>query len=534
MAKRLLFEHLSNNNEDLASELTRICEDAAKIWAEQHLREYTVHGGPHSDQVEANLDSLTAHLQQTNEKLSSEEIFVLIAACHLHDIGMQLGVPDARQKHAEYAYDLILKSWVWIDTSERRVTLSIHDQNARVAIAKVARGHWTDFALQLPEADFLYGQARGRLKLLGVLLATADLLDTSAIRAGYFRGDHRLFDLPPLSELHQALHSLVVGYQIKPANPHVPDKLVFDLEWRDQTELVQEMSEWQLRWFSSQIRQTASELEKLSGGAIRWTTPWAQVTFRVPEGQMPKLSDAALRILRADLAAQRRIARDTFVDQFQHALKTPSTVLFVLPPDSTSDVKFVAEWCLAHVRSSADFLTAQVDVPSDVPMEIASIVASILEQWGQHLTVSDNKGALRKLTEFVEVSKDRNLVLLAKASETSTMLPILEVVLTDKIGGGTRVVLLIAPGDGPTVSSAKVSMVDLSTFTPDDVGRHLGKRYGYNPVDQGAMVSRMDHLGLLTSPGRVYTYIEEHCDRDSWQNRIEEIPPAKDMVVAAT
>jgi len=128
-------------------------------------------------------------------KLTAEEIFVLIAACHLHDIGMQLGLVDARENHAEYAHKLILYSSAQIGPEQRRVTLSISNPNARVAIAEVARGHWTDFALRLPEEDYIFENERGRLKLLGLLLATADLLDTSAVRAGYFRSAHRLFDL---------------------------------------------------------------------------------------------------------------------------------------------------------------------------------------------------------------------------------------------------------------------------------------------------------------------------------------------------
>src|ERR1700694_282458 len=135
MAKRRLFERLCESNKDLALALGRICDEAAEIWKSQNLREFTVHGGPHYSQVEANLDSLTINLEASTHPLSPEEIFVLIAACHLHDIGMQLGVPDAREKHAQYAYELILNSSVWVGPEHRKVTLPIQDWNARTAIA---------------------------------------------------------------------------------------------------------------------------------------------------------------------------------------------------------------------------------------------------------------------------------------------------------------------------------------------------------------------------------------------------------------
>jgi response regulator RpfG family c-di-GMP phosphodiesterase len=101
-------------NPELRGGLDQIFKEAQEIWAAQHLREYTIHNAPHYLQVEQNLDALTAYMQTTAARLSEEEIFVLLAACHLHDIGMQLGVPDAREKHAQYAFELILYSSAWI------------------------------------------------------------------------------------------------------------------------------------------------------------------------------------------------------------------------------------------------------------------------------------------------------------------------------------------------------------------------------------------------------------------------------------
>lgn len=161
MARRQLFELLSGSDNNLAKNLNRICQEAAEIWKSQNLREFTIHGGPHYFQVEANLDSLTVNLQASMHPLCPEEIFVLIAACHLHDIGMQLGVPDAREKHAQYAYDLILHSSVWLGRDQRKVTLPIQDTNARLAIAKVARGHWTDFACNCQKRIFFMVKYEG-------------------------------------------------------------------------------------------------------------------------------------------------------------------------------------------------------------------------------------------------------------------------------------------------------------------------------------------------------------------------------------
>ena len=85
MHKRELYEELDSSNVGLARALDQICSEADAIWEQQNLREFTVHGGEHYRQVESNLDCLTNRLQRSTNKLSPEEIFVLLSACYLHD-----------------------------------------------------------------------------------------------------------------------------------------------------------------------------------------------------------------------------------------------------------------------------------------------------------------------------------------------------------------------------------------------------------------------------------------------------------------
>src|SRR6185436_19204257 len=102
---------------------------------------------------------------------------------------------------------------------------------------------------------YIYGNGKGRLRLLGALLATADLLDLSPVRARYFRSTHRLFSLPSLSELHQTTHRLVKGFAIGPPDPLVPGDLRFTIDWRDDSQNTRMISDWVLHWFTSQWRQ---------------------------------------------------------------------------------------------------------------------------------------------------------------------------------------------------------------------------------------------------------------------------------------
>src|SRR4051812_8770674 len=104
MTARLLYHELRQYSPELGKELDTITDEALVLWQDQHLRTFTAHGKDHILQVEANLDSLTRGLQASPQKLQPYEIFILIASCYLHDIGMQLGEPDARAEHAEYAF----------------------------------------------------------------------------------------------------------------------------------------------------------------------------------------------------------------------------------------------------------------------------------------------------------------------------------------------------------------------------------------------------------------------------------------------
>ena len=298
---RLLYQDLCRSSPELGGELDAITKEALVLWQNQNLRTFTAHGADHILQVESNLDSLTSQLQKFQERLTPEEIFILLAACYLHDIGMQLGERDARENHAQYAFDLILNSYASHHGEERRVTLPIHDRNARQAIAGVARGHWTSFALELPSDDVIHGNTRGRLRLLGLLLATADLLDLSPVRATHFRSIHLLDQLDSVAELHQVKHESVKGFRIVSPDPRIPEALQYQLEWADDGPTTRMISEWELHWFSSQYEVVSGPLHSESGGRIRWHEPWISVTFRPPVGPPILLSESARRILEEEL-----------------------------------------------------------------------------------------------------------------------------------------------------------------------------------------------------------------------------------------
>jgi hypothetical protein len=513
---RFLRQELGNGR--LAETFDDVYRESERIWGEQYLREFTTHGRQHTEQVERNLDSLTRPLQSSGMALTAEEVFVLLSASCLHDVGMQRADdPDARRKHAQYAYELILNSSTWVGAEERRITLPIDDRNARVAIANVARAHWTEYALRLEAEDYIVGAVRGRLRLLGLLLATADLLDLSPVRARYFRSPHRLFDLPPLSELHQTVHDLVKGMRIMAPKPGVPGALQFRLEWFDNDDTVQVMNDWVLLWFHSQWRNLAPALFEASGGLISWAEPWAEVTFNTPQGPTPKLSPAARDVLMAERAEQVRIDRDAFAARFRGAIESGGASLFLFPADSSYDWRALSEWCEAHARLRENCRVARVNLRPSAPTYISAVVSELLEQWGLHLPQSSDGEALRRLESFVTDERTPDLVGIIRADFRvgESLQALLQTFVRGAASGPARarVCLLLSPdADGPgALAGASVVPFDGSSLPREEVERHLQLQRGYSPDESRGIYDTMLALDLTGQPARVYTYIEMHC-----------------------
>jgi hypothetical protein len=520
MTKSVLFEELRQGNPALADNLQDVYKRAIEIWGEQSLRAFTVHGKPHIDQVAKNLDQLTRPLLAVNSPLGPEEIYVLLAACYLHDIGMQLDLPDARERHAEHSFDLILNSF---DTRFRElfVQLPIADTNAREAIALVARGHWTSFALQLVPQDFIYGNQRGRLRLLGALLATADLLDLSPVRARYFRSPHRLFSLDPNSGLHQTTHQLVRGFEIRPLRPDVPGDLRFTVNWRDDSEEVRRIADWVLHWFTSQWRQLQPILHADSGGAIRWAKPWAGAVFRQPLGPQVTLSYEARGNLEAERTEQLRIDRDEFCHAFLGSLEEGRRVLFRLPQAAGGDGSPISEWCAAQPRRHEGVLVARLDVlQSDAP-DLVSLVADILEQWGEHLNAYSEGAALGRLENILAAEGGKASVIIVATDAYPRPLGLLIQALFERSKKALIVVLFSPAVVGPeALAGVDLQRPSWSEVRIADLEDHLRQSWRYDKGVAERLARDASNLGLCQSPGLLYRYVEQQGR--AWDNVSEQ------------
>lgn len=523
MESRPLCDYLGEVSPKLSGEIGIIRREALDIWDEQFLRPFTSHGKSHIYQVERNLWDLSRPLHEKAQPLTPEETFVLIAACYLHDIGMQIDDPCAREEHAQFAYDMILNSHARFGGIERRVILTINDNNARRAIAEVARAHWTTYALQLEPEDYIYENQRGRIRLLGLLLAMADLLDISPVRARYFRTIHRLYDPDPVSELHQTMHALVRGFRITPPDPNIPSDLQFQLDWNDNSDEVQDISEWVMHWFTSQWRQLQPMLYRDSGGTIGWKIPWTKVTLNPPRGPIPTLSKQALDVLGAEITEQKRINRDMFVNQFKGALKDCESAILLLVADSNSDANALTNWCEAEARNHEKCLVARVDVLPSAVLDLSSIVSQLIEQWGGHLPECDDTVALEQLRDFLLANREMHFasIFVTERYESSLLQPLIDVYFehSREEPHSARVLILVAnqAAELTPVLGVQIHHIELPPMPDDEILFHLGSRKGYSVEDSQRLLQKINSIGLENRPALLYNFIENESRH--WENQ---------------
>jgi hypothetical protein len=178
---------------------------------------YTDHSVRHSEQIIGILGGLTDGLMQSDACLSPIELYVLLAASYLHDIGMQdsksMGhdLDKIRELHHELTGRIILES---VDRSQPSPSLGIvSDPDTAYAVALVAVGHREAVDLfdeKYDEFPHLLGALRPRL--LAALLRFADELHLDHDRVDMER--LHLEDVNPRSQVHWYRHYYVSGVQI--------------------------------------------------------------------------------------------------------------------------------------------------------------------------------------------------------------------------------------------------------------------------------------------------------------------------------
>jgi len=195
-----------------------LVRDAVKhIWERPVHRHYTDHSLKHSERVIKKLDGLTEGIMSSSNPLSATEVFILLAAAYLHDIGMQ----DERQKtdkewirehHHELTREMIFE---YLEERGDFIELGLPRRDVVIGecVARIAEAHRQVELNQDQFENVPHGKITIRLRLLAALLRFADELDI----------DHQRVDMDMLklmqvssdSRLHWHLCDYVSAVQIE-------------------------------------------------------------------------------------------------------------------------------------------------------------------------------------------------------------------------------------------------------------------------------------------------------------------------------
>jgi AraC-like DNA-binding protein len=172
--------------------------------------DYTDHGLKHGLSVQENLRRLIP--ASMPDPLSAFEMFALMSATLLHDVGMIL-TKDEDEQISQVRVDHYLRSQDFVLKNRNALRFSEHEA---VVIGELCRAHGMPTLSYLDDQPYsLMGHGAVRVDLLSALLRLADYLDLTAQRAPEILATSRF--MPASSRWHWDLHRCIMDVLITSA-----------------------------------------------------------------------------------------------------------------------------------------------------------------------------------------------------------------------------------------------------------------------------------------------------------------------------
>jgi len=368
----------------LASALDEIKLAADEIWAVRALPGFTDHSPRHSHRVADLLGQILAHFMSTNYALTKHEVFILLAACYLHDIGMQhtrlegrttdqpLTKSDydkIRESHPEKSFELIKgrKIGPWSRRAVRPVDPELDE--CLEPIALVCKAHGTKFFEQtVKELEKLTCYPDGvkpvRGSLLAGLMMMADELDLHTTRA-CFEADHEM-RFSTESQMHNLVHDYIPVVQVKDGRtPKHRDILIsFNFPSGSLTTYGRDVREWVISKLKCQCRRTEDILLEGSHGELTWGRVDVDKEDEDTFGRRHPMPPAVQAHLRENLARRRVVNRSELREELKRCLSSDQAMLVQIWGPEESDQRMIGDWLVTACEGSPELALAKLDVES--------------------------------------------------------------------------------------------------------------------------------------------------------------------------
>lgn len=189
-----------NEDSELKTNLEKIIINSTKIHDNRYLLSFSDHGIKHSNRMISALEKLCKKIYTGKDSLNKYELFILVAAIYLHDIGMQLYndkelslfadeynvdfKKDEKEEFVRKYHASISKYWIEqnIGNENRLPEAYSGDLFLGEFVAKVVESHGIDFTKSMEYRDNSFNGSVIRLGLISSLLCIADTLDCDSRR----------------------------------------------------------------------------------------------------------------------------------------------------------------------------------------------------------------------------------------------------------------------------------------------------------------------------------------------------------------
>ena len=336
----------------------------------QRLAWFTDHRAQtHSRNIISVLGKILDRLQFTSSALNPHELYVLLSACYLHDIGMQdfrldkngRGVDSYTEKdynrirklHPQRGRDLILYRTIRRERDEFIIDLD-YDLPYLVPIALVSQGHGTEFFAEsidaLRESNYSPGNETFRGDLLAALLLLGDELDLHQDRATF----PQEYSLSPISLMHHYVHHFVQRIDVIDGLTSKHRRIVLSFNFPpDGDGYAPYVLEWVVSKLRRQSELTKTVVESSTDGELTWdphidvsNVTTDQYGVRRSFFSTPT-SRKALHLLTREVINSRTVNREELTEAIESGIdqsRTAYRVIRVLQPNrERSDWPHLAE-----------------------------------------------------------------------------------------------------------------------------------------------------------------------------------------------
>jgi hypothetical protein len=380
----------------LSARLVRVQRSADAIWAKPRLYWFTDHTSTrHSRRIIQLLGEMVERLQTTSAALTRSEVFVLLAAAYLHDIGMQDFAIDGRSpdsfsiddynlirdRHPARGKELIVSRSLNLDPQRDAFRIDLDDRlEYLLPIALVSQGHGSTYfeatVNELREAEYAPENMPLRGALLTALLLMTDELDLHEDRASFPAEMHQ----SSTASLHHHLNHYVTRVSI--TNGSLPRfrAMRVSFSFPAGSESYQsDLRSFVVNKLAKQARRINSVLLMETSGELE-IDPRVVVRQRVEAvaGARRALPERALAELQEALTRSSLVGRTSFVTAVNAWLEGDERVNIELLASDDADTPLLMRWLLAFTSRASvewvhlDFGLSVASEQSDVVQRLAS------------------------------------------------------------------------------------------------------------------------------------------------------------------